>query len=522
MIALNNSNTKGVITMTLSLKSEILERLNLKKGGKKTASANISRATKDFATSDAPQFRGKSPAKRHQMAVAAGLEAARETALPKKGDKVLYEGRQVVVESCDPNSGMAVVRRGKTAQVIVRSSALKAPKTLTEAVLGLSPIPPTWVEPRISMMPRFEALSPEDIGLEIINIREDDFTGEEDDQEEETDNGSNIRHDGHTNKKEVDELPTPSDTIATAYSDEKPPKEMGSPLSTEPGFSVATDPDFDGYDYPADAPEIPTADFQGDDAGNPRAPNYSGGGHDGGDNLDKREDDDDDRTDESAITGLENLKGRHPSQKGIRQPSAAGIGKKKYGKKMREAFGFITEMGDMLDQGDDEREPEQGDEIKVTLPALASILCTVAHRMGADVQSGGEDEMLLRSMIEALDEVGHGKTIDVPDLEAVAAHINGEESQEIGNRDAGQPDHEGIAMGDNGDQHHGHNEPADAWPGDGEKTRHGKTKLMGGVAEGEVTEGGDYYGLSDIMAENVMTDAEEMRMIKRRAGLKFW
>jgi hypothetical protein len=71
---------------------------------------------------------------------------------------------------------------------------------------------------------------------------------------------------------------------------------------------------------------------------------------------------------------------------------------------------------------------------------MASIVRTVANRVGGDHE-------LMKSMIEALAEFGHGKTLDMPDLDAVAAHMNGEETQEIENREAGRSDHKGDRHG---------------------------------------------------------------------------
>lgn len=532
--------------MTLSLKDEILERLNLHKGGRNTASANIRKASHDFAKSDAPQFRGKSPQKRHQMAVAAGLSAARgESARPKAGDTLIYEGKKVLVQSLN-ESGLAVVKfSNRREPMIVRVSDLSQPKQLTEGIIGLAAIGPTYREENHYGFLKLDGLDPEDIGLVF-----------EDDQEEDADNGSNVRADGHSGKTEVDALPTPSDTIAPAYSDEIAPKEISTPLSTQTGAEEAhlwDKPNWDGYDYPADAPEIPTAGFDGDDNGNSRSPHFDADEHQPGDgkeevrknphvNDDDDGDVDEDRTDE-AYLGFSKLENRLSHKKGIHNPGAvaASIGRKKYGKKnyqshaahhqkFHESMDFVTEIDNMLSH---DREPSKDDTITVTLPAMASILVTVAHRMGADVQPGGDDEVMLKAMIEALDEVGqgtHSGCIDMPDLDAVAAHMNGEETHEIENREAGRPEHEGIAMhGDHGHADHGHpghdaghHPQGSEWPGDGDKSRMGKTKLMGGVEEcEEVAE--DYFGSDDVMAETLqLSDEEELRMIKRRAGLKFW
>ena len=513
--------------MTLSLKDEILEKLHLKKGGQKTASKNISKATKDFAKSDAPQFRGKSQEKRHEMAVAAGLSAARgESAKPKTGAKMIYEGKQVVVRSINENTGMAIVKLPKLRDPkIVRMCDLTAPQQLTEGILGIAPIAPTYRDAEPSKFIRLD-LDPEDIGL----LWEAD---------EEPDNGSNIsRHE--SGKKEVDEIPAPSDTIAPAYTDEKPPKEMGTPLSIEPGHTVATDPDFDGYDYPADAPNIPRPDFEGDENGNPRPPHW-GNIHNAGEGLENREHDDE-RTDEDFDRSHHEYPGQEPSddwhrQQERRRKRGLDTGGSHYTQKKSdqekqettESFDFLMFEDDML--GGDEHEPKSGDTITVTLPAMASIVCTVASKMRGD-------QNLMKSMIEALAEVGHGKTLDMPDLEDVAAHMNGEETHEIENREGGHPEHQGIEIsGGNGGIEV--SMPSDKWPGDGEKSGTGKTKLMGGLGEGEeedVEECDDemkecddemkestYYSWDDIVADSPkLTYEQELREMKRRAGLKFW
>src|ERR1044071_877255 len=139
---------------------------------------------------------------------------------------------------------------------------------------------------------------------------------------------------------------------------------------------------------------------------------------------------------------------------------------------------------------------------------MASIVCTVASKMNGDPN-------LMRAMIEALAEVGNGKTLDMPDLQAVASHMNGEECQEIDNRAAGKPEHQGIDMhgGSDDHEHGGDNHPRSSeWPGDGEKSKSGKTKLLGGVLEGEDEEDveecddemteSNYYGWDDIVAES--------------------
>jgi hypothetical protein len=631
-----------------SLKDQILERLNMKKGGPGVASANIRKASHDFEKSDAPQFRGKSKKKRHQMAVAAGLGAARgESALPKTGDKAIYEDKKCVIRSIT-ESGMATIRFGNNRELIVRASALKAdkPEPLTEGVLGIGMISPTYREPSNYGFVKLEGLDPEDIGL----IFEDDDTGEKDEQEEDHDNGSNIRHDGHTLKKEVDELPTPSDTIAPAYSDDKPPKEISEPLSTHVGAQeehLWDEPEWDGYDYPADAPEIPTADFHGSEMGNSRAPHFNDSEHQAGTKgKDYHEDDegsDNKKTAESyyrrtgkdtfsfvaedggdpalnpgathdnymdtygnggniipsprgmssAIDhdqvygnlntarsgngptdiprgtvnnypnptlqrsgGFNSLRNAVPATSTTMMPGNKAVGwqapkpgntapfqpvgpnvvrpdaskpysglgsmnkvaegdvtdpsRKKGSKdlaKMRKDIEFnenffMSEMDDMLGPGED-TEPKSGDTITVTLPAMASILCTVANKVGGD-------RNMLKAIVEALAEVSKGKTIDIDDLDAVAAHINGEELPEIENREEGNPDHEGIdGMNPEAEDH----DDDESWPGDGEPTKSGKTKLMGGVGESVM----EFYGGYDVLADTRMTEEEELQLVRRRA-----
>jgi hypothetical protein len=539
-------------------KTELDEKLNLKKGGRKTASANIRKASHDFKKSKAPQFKGKSAKKRHQMAVAAGLSAARgESVEFKVGDKSLYEGKIVTIKEIDIMPNMALIKQQNRQPIFVRKSLLSKPQQLDEGFLGLAPIPPTYTEKRKSDFPKLENLNLSDIGFDIISLREDDDTGHQDRQEEDFDNGSNVRHDGHTGKTEIDNLPTPSDTIAPAYSSEKSPKQISKPLSTAPGYTVAKEPNFDGYDYPADAPEIPTAEFN--DCGNARAPDYDGDGHQPHDvnNDDAKE------VSESGKHWIQKSGINKPGHKG-RLHRALGVpaGKKIPEKKKRAAAhskdshirhmaqqainmeSFIFEMDDLLGDGEDQ-EPNPGDTITVTMAAMAAILCTVCHK--------DCNHTILKSMVEALTEVGQGKTIDIDDLDAVAAHMNGEETQEIENREEGRPDHEGIeGMDDNDNEmndddmdsenhedphnpHNGnpdnnnheeendnhHHSSSDSWPGDGEKSNTGRTKLMDDEESTNPMES-TWYTDQLIAEDNSMTEEKELKIIKRRAGLKFW
>lgn len=473
-----------------SLRSEILERLDPKQGGKTTAIHN-------------PPTRGKSQKKRIRESAApkAALKAA-----PKAGDKALYGGKKVTIQSIS-ESGMAVVKfSNRRDPIIVRAAALKVQtEQLTEAFLGMMPITPTYrVDTPNYGFVKLEGLDPEDIGL--VSLREDDDEEEaetdndKDEQEEDHDNGSNVRQDGHTGRKEIDELPTPSDTIVPAYSDKKPPKEISEPLSTHVGAEedkLWQQPQWDGYDYPADAPEIPTAEFDGSDMGNSRAPHFNAAEHQPG-NGQASEEDESDESDEEVKEGQVSDPARDEGE------GSKSLAKRREDIEFSEAY-FMAEMDDML--GSEDKEPTKNETITVTMPAMASILVTVAHRMGADVQEGGHDEMLLKAIVEALAEIGHGSKsgcIDMPDLDAVAAHINGEELPEIENREEGNPDHEGIEGHEGGDE--GHQAHDSEWPGDGEPSKGGKTKLMA-----------DYYGGDDVMEATRMTDDEEIELLRSRA-----
>ncbi len=539
---------------TQSLRAEILERLNLKKGGKKTASSNIGRATKDFAKSNAPQFQGKSQKKRHEMAVAAGLSAARGESVLRVGDKALYEHKEVKIQMIN-ESGMALVKFvNRRDPIIVRIVDLEPSKTeLTEGFIGMASIGPTYREPSNYGFMKID-LNPEDIGL--LNLREDEDAETDDvdtdDGGESTDNGSNVHHDGHSGKTEIDTLPTPSDTIATAYDDKKGPKEVGTPLSIEPGAQenlLWQAPDWDGYDYPADSPEIPTADFEGDDGGNARAPHWNSSEHQPGDGQDDEEDED--RTDEALHPAMVahqfKKKGETATEESdedvaegsvtdpARKDSHKNLAKMRKDIDVDEQFSFDTkptlegvlanfkrlvEMddednsshdseGDMLDKPD--HEPGKDAKITLSLPAMAAVLVTCCN------QQPGENT--LKAMVEALAELSKGKTIEMNDLDDVAAHMNGEECGEMENRNAGAPDHEGmgshhevmVSLDDGGSD-------AETWPGDMDKTKSGKNKLLDCGSPSAMEEN---YNSYDAMEGTEMTEAEVLTMVKRRAGLPY-
>lgn len=491
-----------------SLKEQILDRLNLKnvdlkENTKKRLSSNVKKASARVA-----------------LGTAHGT-VRKENVAPKIGDSLMYEGKKCTLRSLT-ESGMATVRFGNNRDLIVLANKLKSDKKLTEGILGMGSISPTYRgEPVTYGFVKLEGLDPEDIGL----IFEDDESGEEDEQEEDTDNGGNVRHDGHTNKLEVDELPTPSDTISPAYSDEKPPKEISDPLSTHVGAQeehLWDEPQWDGYDYPSDAPEIPTAEFNGSDMGNSRAPHFNDDEHQPGDGQEDRDDDDvtvseDDEDGEDEERTDESSEVTDPARK----KNSKDLTKMRKDLEFSESY-FMREMDDLLGHGED-TEPSDDATITVTLPAMAAIMCTVANRVGGD-------HNMLRAIVEALAEVSKGKTIDIDDLDAVAAHVNGEELPEIENRDSGEPDHEGMDHGsdDNksddsesdemecGDSE-GSESDDQSWPGDGDSTKHGKTKLMGSVGESRITEGLDYYGGYDVLADTKMADEEIIRTIHRRA-----
>jgi hypothetical protein len=552
------------MTATKSLRDQILgrlsenqinEKLHLKKGGQKTASSNISKATKDFATSDAPQFRGKSKAKRHQMAIAAGLSAARGESVLKVGDKAIYEHKPVKIQSI--NESMAIVKfSNRRDPIIVRLSDIEPiveAEQLNEGFIGIAPITPTYRDPADYGFVKFEPLNARDIGL-----FEDD---EEEAEEEEADNGSNVDHDGHRGKTEVDDLPTPSDTIATAYTDEEPPKEQGSPLIIEPGAEESKlwePPQWDGYDYPADAPEIPTADFLGSEMGNSRAPHFNASEHQPGDGQEDRSDEDDDgdkeEVDEGSITDRSRDSGEESKElskmrKDLeyvneydrsreddedappwakkskdRNPEKDRRDERSRRAKEKSAWideAYFMEMGDMLDGPDTDQEPTSDTTITTSLGAMASILVTVCKRQ--------PDRVTLRAMVEALAEVSKGKTIEMNDLQAVANHLNGEECEEMRNREEGLPDHEGIESSNNGGEseneheedtdHEDHEDHDDheSWPGDGDKTDSGKSKLLDGGMQESL-----YYNSDDVMAGTELSEEEELRIVKRRSGLRYW
>jgi hypothetical protein len=606
------------------------------------------------------------------------VEASRVRAKPthtesvvKKGSTVLYHGRPVTFQEFNESTGMAVVKLPRQKEpIFVRATDLQKSQ-LNESFLGMTPIGFTYVEPRRPEMVQLEDLRPEDIGLDLTGLLEDDDedhdkpggkSGAHDDGKE-ADDGANIRH---TDRSDVDNLPKPSDTIATAYSDEIPPKEEGSPLSIETGAEPAKlwqAPDWDGYDYPADAPNIPTPHFGGDEMGNSRPPTM-GSGHDAGDGQDDRTDEDADPEAEGESAedkwkahqfkpkgqktesykrqsrvvsevldtvqlpngktgfpgpngtaslppgegGFNNLRSSVPptptsimpggntaarpgtnpvgqatptqmygSGSANMQPGGGvtplgapgspgnfhnavmnsgppgtsptgpatptqmyGSGSSPMSGPMKaesyrnRKFNFLLkEIDDLLGHAD--KEPKEGDSISVSLAAMASILCTA--------QKCGGDEMTLRAMIEALAEVGKGKTLGAEDLRAVASHMNGEECEEISNRDAGRPDHDGMdsdADDEAGGEHHfggsddsgppefGSDEPEDdasddddheTPSGDGEETSSGKKKLFGGMGEAK-----SFYGITtdDIIREEKMSDDDELRLLKKRSGMRYW
>jgi hypothetical protein len=622
--------------------NEIDETLHLKHG-MKNVGKNAKKAIHDFVHSKDKRFKGKSKKERIRMALGAAYGAARNESIePKVGSFAVYEGNIVKIKSLT-EGGMAVIQfANRRDPIIVRKVDLKIPEknNLNESFFGMAQIPSTYREPVSYGFPKLETLKPEDIGL----IFEDDDTGEKDEQEEEHDNGSNVRHDGHTGKTEVDALPTPSDTISPAYTDKKPPKKISEPLSTHVGAEEShlwDEPNWDGYDYPADSPEIPVAEYPEDIMGNSREPKnghinedekwiqktgVNKPGHKGrlhralgvpedkpipkkklkaalhskdphirhmaqfahnvnedtntdgpkvevdtitlpsswasalvnGDfsGLDDQEQDEcmmmidklakqgwevvDVARDEngeaeeprftwnyqiynpnSQYRGGEVLEyvihKRNTPLKQMKQPKKMGesasrkhnitdlsrnkkkekqeITSMKKDLEFNESY-WLREMDDLLNQ-DEEREPKSGDNITMTLPAMASVLVTVLHRR--------PNETIIKSMIEALAEVGHNNIIDIDDLDAVAAHMNGEETHEIENRENGLPDHYGME-----------NYHPPKWPGDGKKTEQGKTQLMGGDMDECNTKMSEslWYNANDIYE---MTDDEELELIKNRA-----
>ncbi len=565
--------------------NEVNETLHLKKGGKKTASSNISKATNDFSKSNAPQFRGKSKAKRHSMAIAAGLGAARgeaRSSVLSPGSKAIHEHKEVRIQSINESTGMALVKfANRRDPIIVRISNLQSIKAeqLDEGFIGMAPIGPTYREASNYGFVKLD-LDPEDIGL--FNLREDDETGEKDEQEEDHDNGSNVRHDGHTGKTEIDNLPTPSDTIVPAYSDEKAPKEVGTPLSIEPGAEESLlwqKPNWDGYDYPADSPEIPTADFEGEDGGNARAPHFNSDEHQPGDGQedrsngeDKSEEDEEedeegeDNVDESYVGedkwiqktgvdkpghrgGLHRALGvpqgqkipqskisraqhsgdshlRHMAQfaHNVAEGSVTDPARKKGNKnlaKMRKNIDFSEQSyakykNLLKEMGDVNQSESGGDTVTLSLSAMAAVLVTVCNRQ--------PDEHILKTMIDAFADLG--KTVEMGDLDSVADTINsggaGCDKMMDDGDDFGSPDHDEVEIGvydDDGDKDaddHG-KEDHETWRGDETPAKNGKKKLFGGESD-EVEES---YNNLDVMEGTQMTEDEVIKMVRRRAGLKY-
>jgi hypothetical protein len=542
------------MTELKSLRADILERLHPQA---KTRKMVVTPRPKIVRESKAPK-------------TAAVLTETPQPAI-KKGTNVLYKGKPAKVETINESSGMATVKLPRRKEPIyVRTSDLQ-PTTLNEGVLGMVPIGFTYVEPSRPQMLRLDNLSAADIGLMFEDEDDDDeeHDGEDevedkDGQEEDFDNGSNVRHDGHTGKTEVDNLPTPSDTIAPAYDDNTPPKEEGTPLSIEKGAEEAhlwDAPNWDAYDYPADAPDIPSADFPGEEMGNARAPDQSHQ-HEGGDD-DAADDGDsgvgdggDDETNEGTeqdgrfgfiseinpaaippspapATGNNATHMQTPTsrlmtggghtftQTGEMNTGNAPTHKQTTEAAVRSFKKLIAEMDDLLGPGED-KEPGKDATITVTLPAMASICCTSRHC----------DENMLKAMIEALAEVGGSKTIDVDDLEAVACHVNGEEAPEMQNREDGEDDHAGMEtdhghlQGDSGEggahdghEDHGGDSDYEAPAGDGEPDEHGKEKLFGGMGESYTS----WYGSDeDIIKETQLSEEDELRLMKKRAGMKYW
>lgn len=251
----------------MSLKEMIMEKLALKPG-KKHASSNIAKATKDFAKSNAPQFKGKSKAKRHQMAVAAGLEASRK----RVGEAVTYKGQKGIIKAVI-SENLFQVDFGKGKSVAVRASSLDRKQSLTESAF-VTPIMGTdrhWADEfdtRPSMSKYGFDLTAEDLGL--TNIREDDGkpwekNGSDDDSDDSGTVPENSSRDGD------------SPSASTANSGNDMPKGESKPLSTIPGDSGSGEPSkFKSVEMPADAPDHVSAEMQ-DGAAGAREPEMGSG-----------------------------------------------------------------------------------------------------------------------------------------------------------------------------------------------------------------------------------------------------
>src|SRR3984885_6903317 len=167
------------------------------------------------------------------------------------------------------------------------------------------------------------------------------------------------------------------------------------------------------------------------------------------------------------------------------------------------------EHDEMPDDGPD-KEPGKDATIKLSLPAMAAVLVTVCNRR--------PDENTLKSMVEALAEISKGKTLEMDDLDAVADHMNNEETGEIENREDGHPDHEDIggAGGEECIGIEGGEEPRvdhEHWPGDMDPTKSGKNKLLDCGSPVEMEEN-FYISGEDVMWTRPMSEADEIRMLQ--------
>lgn len=466
-----------------------------------------------------------------------------------KTDKATFKGEVVMLESAVVGTEALVPVRRKNGQIMmVRPGSLKGGQNLNEA--WIANIPFTYVYKDPNSAPEFD-LTPEDLGFASAAtaslFEEDDDKGSKKPwkAEKDHDNGSNIRH--GEDDTEVDNLPKPSDTIATAYDDKQAPKSQGTPLAVEPGHTVATDPDLNAFDQPGDAPDTPHAEMQ--DGGNAASPNQSSGeapdveggkkdrvgDHDGVADQGKVEGEKLSHEKGADSNGSEkdsgNAEEKNPAMESVKDTKyfrkAEGHGKKNTKGTGTKEDPFTNEKLGEAFEGMESPEGSAGgyDCIRITPAALAAVVSTLVQRQA--------DVTLMRAVVEALSEHCHetGAEIDIADLETIAAHVNGEEHAEAADKADGVVGDDAVPV------------PA----GDGEETdatdggEPGKTKLMASEGgESEPDAGGDDFGSDepappsednkvvetyffDVLRDRVVeSDEDELRIIKRRIGQKYW
>jgi len=369
---------------------------------------------------------------------------------------------KVVKES----GNMAIVTNGRSEMVVRKASLVPHGKSkLDEAFLMTIP---TQFIGSGRKDPSYD-LTAADMGFELIE--DDNPFAKKKDDEEETDD-SDEKSDSDSDKG--------SSSHSSPGSDSSGPTISGTskPLSTIAGAPKTDNMDFTGFDVPDDAPEIPQPE--------PFSQEHSGSARDAGmpsgkvPSLGKPTAFRSPGSDKFASTKtndspdqpkpVNDQKSKDTTQKsGGEQKSNFGASKKPEGQKSepskkpwekKEATeSALAECGDMGDEGD---------VVKIDMVAFRAILQAAV--------SGG---------------------IDTEKALAIIAKVQGKS----GSPDVAPPP---VASGDG--------EPVTPQDG-GEQD---KTKLMAGE--------GAYFGLDDIeeiIAESIPSDSEELKMIRRRSGMKW-